>query len=280
MAAASTAAWARCSFNGGWKRFQMSPCCSTICFYHFTFVFSRFIVWLFESFNWFGCFCVQLIGLLSVVSNFFCLFLLSNVDVSFLQLLFSVVQWLIFLIVLIGFQSFSCLISQIVVSSIFNFLILFDKFQLFFNPSVVLIVFSSCAASFLLILSVSPFFHLSFFRIFCAFNLWEFNCCLFHQLFQSFQCLHLFDHLNCLHVSFIVSFILFRHFSIVSIHSFNHSFVAHFQLFQFHAIGARRCWVHLGLLTQTCPLWMSVEYLRCGALAASVSSAPGKVVGC
>jgi hypothetical protein len=45
---------------------------------------------------------------------------------------------------------------------------------------------------------------------------------LFHQLFQSFQCLHLFDHLNCLHVSFIVSFILFRHFSIVSIHSFNH----------------------------------------------------------
>ncbi len=107
-------------------------------------------------------------------------------------------------------------------SSIFNFLILFDKFQLFFNPSVVLIVFSSCAASILLILSVSPFFHLSFFRIFCAFNLWEFNCCLFHQLFQSFQCLHLFDHLNCLHVSFIVSFILFRHFSIVSIHSFNH----------------------------------------------------------
>jgi hypothetical protein len=106
---------------------------------------------------------------------------------------------------------------------------------------------------------------------------------LFHQLFQSFQCLHLFDHLNCLHVSFIVSFILFRHFSIVSIHSFNHSFVAHFQLFQFHAIGARCCWVHLGLLTQTCtvgPLWMSVEYLRCGALAASVSSAPGKVVGC
>ena len=154
MAAASTAAWARCSFNGGWKPFQMSPCCSTICFYHFTFVFSRFIVWLFESFNWFGCFRIQLIGLLSVVSNFFCLFLLSNVDVSFLQLLFSVSNCWYFLIVLIGFQSFSCLISQIVVSSIFNFLILFDKFQLFFNPSVVLIVFSSCATSFLLIFSV------------------------------------------------------------------------------------------------------------------------------
>ena len=170
------------------------------------------MVWLFlRSTDWIVVSCF----------HFFCLFLLSNVVVSFLQLLFSVVQLLIFLIVLIGFQSFSCLISQIVVSSIFNFLILFDKFQLFFNPSVVLIVFSSCAASILLILSVSPFFHLSFFRIFCAFNLWEFNCCLFHQLFQSFQCLHLFDHLNCLHVSFIVSFILFRHFSIVSIHSFN-----------------------------------------------------------
>ena len=122
------------------------------------------------------------------------------------------------------------MISQTVFSSIFNFLILFYQFQLFFNPSVVLIVFSSCATSFLLIFSVSPFFHLSFFRIFCAFNLWEFNCCLFHQLFQSFQCLHLFDHLNCLHVSFIVSFILFRHFSIVSIHSFNHFICCSFSI--------------------------------------------------
>jgi hypothetical protein len=53
---------------------------------------------------------------------------------------------------------------------------------------------------------------------------------LFHQLFQSFQCLHLFDHLNCLHVSFIVSFILFRHFSIVSIHSFNHFICCSFSI--------------------------------------------------
>jgi len=190
------------------------------------------LVWLFlRSTDWIVVSCFQFLLLVSPIKC--CCFVSSVVVFSF--------QLLIFLIVLIGFQSFSCLISQIVVSSIFNFLILFDKFQLFFNPSVVLIVFSSCAASILLIFSVSPFFHLSFFRIFCAFNLWEFNCCLFHQLFQSFQCLHLFDHLNCLHVSFIVSFILFRHFSIVSIHSFNHSFVAHFQLFQFHAIGARRC---------------------------------------
>ena len=167
MAATSTAAWARCSFNGGWKPFQMSPCCSTICFYHFTNVFSRFIVWLFESFNWFGCFCVQLIGLLSVVSNFFCLFLLSNVVVSFLQLLFSVVQLLIFFNCFDWFSIFQLFwFLRLFFSSIFNFLILFDKFQLFFNPSVVLIVFSSCAASILLFL---VFHHFSIYHFFESF---------------------------------------------------------------------------------------------------------------
>lgn len=231
MAAASTAAWARCSFNGGWKRFQMSPCCSTICFYHFTFVFSRLIVWLFESFNWFGCFCVQLIGLLSVVSNFFCLFLLSNVDVSFLQLLFSVVQLLIF---------FNCF-DWFSIVQLFDFsdccFFHFQFFDPFWQISTVFQSFSCfdcfqqlCCfnSSHFKCFTIFPF--IIFSNLLWVFNLWEFNCCLFHQLFQSFQCLHLFDHLNCLHVSFIVSFILFRHFSIVSIHSFNHFICCSFSI--------------------------------------------------
>jgi len=145
------------------------------------------------------------------------------------------------------FRFFSCCF-QFPIVDIFNCFDWFSIVQLFdfsdccffhfqfFDPFLpISTVFQSfscfdCAASILLIFSVSPFFHLSFFRIFCAFNLWEFNCCLFHQLFQSFQCLHLFDHLNCLHVSFIVSFILFRHFSIVSIHSFNHFICCSFSI--------------------------------------------------